>query len=126
MNNWLRWSALVPATIFAWLGVLVIGTFVHGYLERAVCPPEDLISGYCTNAEAQAKLKLVIPFFAGLSAVAVILSAVLVAPAAKSRIAWAAVTIGGTVALTIEGIAPESISAIVFGVVTAAVVSWHV
>jgi len=125
MNNWLRWSAIVPATIVAWFCVLVLGSFANGYLERALCPPEELVSGYCTNVEARVKLGLVIPFFAGLSAIAVVLTAIVVAPAAKSRVAWSAVAIGSVVALAIGGIAPESISAIVSGVVAAAVTSRH-
>jgi hypothetical protein len=93
----------------------------YGYLVHWLCPPEDIISGAC-GADVPA-LDFVIPAFSGLSAVAVVISAVFVAPFNKLAVAWGALVVGGTFALNFGGGSTEVLSAIASGAIAVASVA---
>lgn len=121
MNSWLRWAALVPAVILAWVCVFILGTIAYGYFVHWLCPPEDIISGGC-GADVRA-LEFLIPTFSGLSAVAVVFSAVFVAPVKKLAVAWGALVVGGTFALNFGGDSTEVLAAIASGAIAVASVA---
>ncbi len=98
-----RWIALVPVTALAWWLVLIVGMFVYGVVEQSLCPPDDWISETCANESVQTTLDYIVLAVSGLSAVGVVLSAVLIAPTNKRAVAWVAwvVVSGVAVAATL-------------------------
>jgi hypothetical protein len=110
---------VIPASLLAWLAVLLIGIVAHGYAEKALCPPDDLVSGFCDNATAQAKLEVLFFAIAALSAIAVVGASVAMAPTNKSAVAWTAVAIGSLVAFMLAGVSVVWLSAVVAGTLAA-------
>lgn len=95
----LRWLAIVPGAYIAWYLVFVSGLFIHGIVEAALCPPDEMISGMCANGRVRAALDLLIHLFVGVSAVAVVSAAVAIAPSRKKIVAWLAFSTGSAAAL---------------------------
>ena len=118
MRSWLRWLLTIPASILAWFVTAFVGMLFHGYAERAWCPPEEFISGYCMNKVAQARIDYLITIFAGLSAVAVIGAATAMAPARKLLVAWCAFGIGVLWAASVAFGSREFYSAVLLGALT--------
>lgn len=96
--NTLRWLLLAPAALAAWYAVFVLGLFSHSFVESRLCPPEELLSGFCTNATAQVWLEIIVHVFVALSALAVMTTSAIVAPGRKRSIAWLTLALGTAVA----------------------------
>jgi hypothetical protein len=88
----LRWLLIVPAAVAVWYLVLV-GMFTYAFVDSSLCPPTDLVSGHCVNFTIRRLLDLTMHVFAGASACAVMVVAVLVAPGHKKPVAW--ITLAG-------------------------------
>ncbi|TBW10957.1 hypothetical protein E0E50_09000 [Azotobacter chroococcum subsp. isscasi] len=115
MPTWLRWLLTVPSACLAWVATAFTGMALHAHAERAWCPAEDFVSGYCMNQAVQGRLDLLITVFAGLSAVAVIGAAVAMAPARKRAVAWFALAAGGAFAALLGFGSPEFHAAVSLG-----------
>ena len=120
MNSSLRWLLVLPASLLAWAAVLLVGTFTHGYAERALCPPDDLVSGFCDNATVRAKIDLLFLAFVALSAIAVVTTSVATAPSRKVAVAWMSVAVGSFIAFLVAGFSTEWLSAVIAGMLAAA------
>jgi hypothetical protein len=120
MNSSLRWLLVLPASLLAWAAVVLVGTFTHGYAETALCPPDDLVSGFCDNAKVRAKINLLLLAFVALSAIAVVAAAVATAPSRKVAVAWMSVAVGAFIAFLVAGFSTEWLSAVIAGTVAAA------
>ena len=79
----LRWFMVAPGAILAWYLVFIVGVFTFPMVEKALCPPGDMISGMCGNEKVQGQLDLLIHFFVGMSALAVVSAAATIAPSRK-------------------------------------------
>jgi len=127
MRTRLRWVLVVPAAIAAWYAVFIIGLFTHDLVENTLCPSDQLESGTCTNETVIAQLHVVVHVFVALSAVAVILAAVFVAPSHKKVVAWIALLCGATVA-SLFAVAAEAWSeglvALMAGITVTALLGW--
>lgn len=95
----LRWLLLLPAAVLAWYAVFALGLYTHGLAERHLCPPADLVSGWCFNAGVQRTLDFLMHGFVALSAVAVGVALVVVAPARREQVLLVALPAGILVAL---------------------------
>lgn len=116
----LRWILVIPAAVAAWCSVLVAGI-------ATLTPPESVGS-----------LGVNVVIFSMLSAVAVVSTSVLVAPAHKKRIAWISWLVGAATATALvlstddlstiikhdPGLLFAWLAAILAGMLTASV--WHV
>lgn len=110
---------MIPAILFAWMAIVEVGLFTYSYVQRALCTPDDLISGYCANEMIQLKVAW-IPFaFAGLSGIAVVLASVAMAPSNKIASGWTALGIGSIAALVLAGFSGESLAAMAAGTLAA-------
>jgi hypothetical protein len=94
----IRWILVVPAAVVAWYAVFALGLFSHSYVEGNMCPPEDLVSGFCDNDTVQGWLRVIMHLFVGISAFAVVMTTAAVAPDHKERVAWATLAAGIVVA----------------------------
>ncbi len=94
----LRWLLLVPTAIAAWYSVFVLGMFTYSYVDTHLCPPEDMISGLCTNSTVEFWRRIVAHAFVALSALAVMTSTVVVSPGKKNPIALLTLVVGTVVA----------------------------
>jgi len=97
----LRWAMVVPASVCAWLAVLLAGMTIHEAIERAFC--DRWISGLCMATWANTLLLGCICLFGGVSAVAVELAAWHTAPRAKGRVVWLVFCAGSVIALAMNG-----------------------
>jgi len=82
----LRWFLLVPLAIIVWYAVFVAGLYIHFYVERNLCPPSDVVSGLCYNNQIQRWLSILRHITVGISAAAVIICAMVVAPSQKKSV----------------------------------------
>lgn len=118
----LRWLLLVPASVAAWYAVFVGALATHFYVGRHFCPPGELISGSCQNETLALVLEILTHFSVALSAIAVEVTAAIVAPAHKEATVWAAFA-AGTLAATWMGVAAQAwsllLAALLGGVVSA-------
>ena len=96
--NTLRWLLLVPVAIAVWYCVFVLGAFTYSFVETHLCPPEDLISGSCTNSTIKLWLMIVVHAFVALSALAVMVITVVISPRWRMPIAWLTLVVGTVVA----------------------------
>ena len=116
-----RWLLVVPAAVFAWYLVFVVGLFTHGFVEDLLCPAGQMVSGMCTNRSVQLTLRILVYIFVALSAIAVECTAVGIAPSHRATTAWIAFVAGSGVAaaLGVAGAAyGEAVVAITSGLVT--------
>jgi hypothetical protein len=95
----LRWFLVIPAAIASWYAVFICGGFTHSFIDSHLCPAEDLVSGFCFNRGVIFLLDATTHVFVAASAMAVIGSAVSVAPSRKKETAWVAFAIGAAVAI---------------------------
>ena len=94
-----RLSALLPAAVFAWFGVFIAGAVVDGWLEQALCPPEDWASNMCFNQHVDDIRDAMVNVYAGISALVVGLTCVCIAPSDRSEVAWVTLLIGSGLAI---------------------------
>jgi hypothetical protein len=117
----LRWLLVGPAAIAAWYLVFIVGLFTHGFLDEALCPAGEMESGMCMNRRVRLTLGILVHVFVALSAVAVVSTAVAVAPSHRNRTAWVAFVTGSVVAVAF-GIAAwaytEAVAAAAAGLLT--------
>lgn len=125
MKNLERWIFLIPLPVIAWLAVLFIGMLTHGYAERALCPPDDIVSGYCNDEGVQSKISWLIPAFSGLSAFAVVLTAFAVAPTDRVVAAWLALLIGSLLAAYMLGLSLAFFAALAGGLLPATALTMY-
>jgi hypothetical protein len=124
MPSWFRWLLVIPSSFTAWAGTLFLGMVAHSYAENAWCPPDELISGYCTNEAVIERLGLLVIAFAGVSAVAFVGAAVGMAPRRKAVVAWGAFAFGALIATALAGGSPESHAALALGATTSTLVTF--
>jgi hypothetical protein len=120
MSNFLRWLLVIPVSLLVWGVSLFVGTLIFGYFERALCPPEDLVSGYCDNTMVRAEIELLFSVVTAFTAIAVVAIAATMAPTKKVSVAWGALAIGSLVAYLLDGFGVQSLSAVVGGSLAAA------
>ena len=123
-----RWLLVGPAAVAAWYFVFVVGIFTHGFLEEALCPAGEMISGMCTNPRVQVILKVLVHAFVALSAAAVLSTAAAVAPSYRNETAWITFVAGSLVAVAF-GIGAraytEAVAAVASGLLCAMAISRH-
>lgn len=103
----LRWALLLPAAIGVWYTVFFVGLYGYFFVERHFCPPEDLVSGFCTNESIQQVLEVLMHLSVAASAVAVGVVATAMAPSHKEPTVWATLA-AGIVAAGIFGFAAHA------------------
>jgi hypothetical protein len=122
----IRWLILIPACIAAWYVALFAGILLHGVLF-SYCPPSMVAYGTFCDAEwFPTAERILICSGAALSAVFVVTTASLVAPAHRifvSRLACGVGAIVATIMAVKLGTYAELISAIAAGVLAAIAVS---
>jgi uncharacterized membrane protein YoaK (UPF0700 family) len=92
--NTVRWLLLVPAAVAVWYGFFVAGLVTHSLIESKLCPPAELISGFCTNETVRLCLKVTEHLFVAGSAFAVVTTTTFLAPRHKRITVWATLAIG--------------------------------
>jgi hypothetical protein len=128
MPQLVRWLLVVPVAIAAWYLVFVAGIFAHGFLEEVLCPPDEMISGMCTNPRVRVVLTVLVHAFAGFSAVAVELAVVGMAPSSREATTWIAFAVGAVVAVAFGFAAQtygEAATAVIAGVIAAVIITRH-
>ncbi|WP_028917382.1 hypothetical protein [Pseudoxanthomonas sp. J35] len=90
----LRWLLLLPAIICAWSLVLVLGVGACAFVNAQLCPPQELVSGLCGNATIRTVLAWLQHVAAAASALAVLATAVAIAPARKQATLWTTLVAG--------------------------------
>jgi hypothetical protein len=116
---------VLPAAVAAWYAVFAAGLFAYRWVE-SFCPPHELISGMCMNAGVIRAQRATIVLFVALSAVAVVLAAVITAPERKFEIAWITFAAGSALAIfmAVVGESPaEGAAAVVGGLLTALIIT---
>ena len=93
----LRWIALVPACLLAWVIAFLVGLRVLGVVE-GFCPPELVVSGMCGASWYPAAERATICFGVGLSAFLVVLASAITAPSQKVAFAQLALAVGTIIA----------------------------
>jgi hypothetical protein len=117
-----RWLLVIPGAVSAWYLTFVVGLFTHASAEQALCPADELISGLCANRGVRITLNVIVHAFIALSAIAVELTAVAIAPSSRVATAWAAFSAGSIVAIALGIYAKaylQSAVAVVAGLLTA-------
>jgi hypothetical protein len=100
MDNKLRWLALGPGVVAAWFLALFTAMFVRS-TGAYLCPPELFVSGFCDVPWWSTWERASGAFGAGLAAVLVVVTATLIAPSNKRRVAWLSFAFGAVVAVAI-------------------------
>ena len=120
MIKTLRWLAIIPACILAWYIAMLIGLYVLSFVE-SLCPPDQVVSGFCQASWYPAAERIVICFGAALSAFFVVSTAAAVAPTNRSLVSRLALGVGALVAIWMA-IRTDSyfefLSAVVAGMIT--------
>ncbi len=93
----IRWILFAPALVAVWYAVFAGAIWSHVYVEKNLCPPEDLVSGFCHNSDVQFWLAVLTQSAVALSAALVIGVAVVLAPSHKAKTSWI-VLLGGLAA----------------------------
>jgi hypothetical protein len=118
---------VVPIAIAAWYLVFVVGILTHGFLEEALRPTGELVSGVCANPRVRAFMDVIVHIFVGLSAIAVELAAAVMAPTFKERTTWLAFAVGGAIAVAFgaAGAYGEAVTALTGGLMAAILITRH-
>ena len=94
-----RWLILVPVTLLAWFAVVCATILLYEVINKSLCPPGDIVSGSCTNDSVVLILHIWIHVAIGLSAIAVLVTAFLIAPEGKEPVVWLTLLIGSLFAI---------------------------
>lgn len=94
----LRWFLLIPGVILAWFAVFMLGLVTYAFVEKIFCSTEEMVSNFCINEQIQNWLMVLVHVFVALSAWAVILVAVAIAPGYKDKVLWVTLALGLAVA----------------------------
>lgn len=94
----LRWLALIPTVYASWYAVLVAGFFVYRLIDKSICPKNEIDSSGCQNPTVENVLDLTMHVFVALSAVAVLSTAIFVAPYYKKQISYLVFFLGSVIA----------------------------
>lgn len=94
--NAIRFALILPACICAWILIFFAGTFTHSYIEELYCGVEALSKSECFLPIKYSFLITII--FIGLSALAVMFVAILLAPHHKLKISVIIFIAGAAVA----------------------------
>ena len=94
----LRWLALIPTVYASWYAVLVAGFFVYRLIDKSICPKNEIGSSGCQNPTVENVLDLTMHVFVALSAVAVLSTAIFVAPYYKKQISYLVFFLGSVIA----------------------------
>ena len=111
----LRWILLVPVTYASWLAIVFLTMVAVSSTEKALCPADQFISGVCGDASVRVIADRLLLFGAALSAVTVVAVSAAIAPSHRVIVAWIAYGIGAAIALRFAAFVPESIAALVGG-----------
>ena len=105
-----RWFMLVPVTLLAWFAVVCATGLLLHRIELFLCPPEDLFSGACYNESVGRTMVVIrnvlIHVAIGLSAIAVLVTAFLIAPEGKESVVWLTLLIGSLFAIAFAAPSP--------------------
>ena len=93
-----RWLMLLPSAYAAWWIVLIVGILYVSFLDW-LCPPELILSGFCTASWYKPAFDAGVIVGAGLGAGLILLTTILVAPSHRRLVAAIAFGIGSAVAL---------------------------
>jgi hypothetical protein len=86
----LRWLLLVPATLGALCLLLMVGVAAHYLVEQHLCPAADFDRGICSSRAMGVALAFIKHGFVTLAVIGAEGMAVVVAPARKAAVLWAA------------------------------------
>ncbi len=103
----LQWIHIIPTAIAAWVIVIILGMLTFLFLE-SLCPPEMMVSGCCMAEWFDPARSILEHFFAGLSALAVVLASTMVAPE-KNKLVARIAFIAGTVVVSYMLLVDKSI-----------------
>ncbi|WP_331343890.1 hypothetical protein [Cellvibrio sp. UBA7661] len=115
----LRWLALVPTIYATWYVVLVAGFFIYRLIEKSICPKNEIGSAGCQNPAVVNILDFTIHGFVALSAIAVLSTAIFVAPSYKKQISYLVFLVGSIIAIYM-GSQLQSWSLVVVAIVSGA------
>jgi len=124
----LRWILVVPAAVAGWWLAFAIGLWLHFYLEKALCPPEDIVSGFCHNHNVVLFLKVLKHAAVGVSAIVVCVVSPIVAPSHKTIVAVIALLAGSAFAVSFFWQVKEwSLLGVAIGsgIAATSLVGWH-
>ena len=122
--NVLRWIALVPSVIAAWVVAVFAASIGDSLALRLLCPPDKIVSGFCDVPWWDAVEGGLAVFGASLAAVLVIVAATFVAPSHRPRVVWATYAVGAVLAIAIGRLMPLALAgALVAGSITALVLA---
>lgn len=93
-----RWLILIPCTFAAWYFSLVVGFFTYRFIEKDLCPKNDLVSGMCHNQIIVNILDITMHAFVAISAVSVLVTTILIAPSYKKQISYIVFSLGSIAA----------------------------
>jgi hypothetical protein len=99
MGKCLRWIAVVPSAIVAWVIVFVVSLYLLGRAERLFCPAEFLSSSGCYVSWWRDVERGATILGASLAGVLVVVVATVVAPSHKKSVAWWSYGAGAVVAV---------------------------
>ncbi|HRH77774.1 MAG TPA: hypothetical protein PK129_10540 [Cellvibrionaceae bacterium] len=94
----LRWLVLIPCVFAAWYAALIVGFLTYQFIEKDLCPKEDLVSGRCHNQIIANILELTMHTFVAISAILVLATAIFIAPFYKKQISYIVFLLGSLVA----------------------------
>lgn len=95
-----RWLAVVPAALAAWMGTIATGLLLHSAVDGQ-CPPELVVSGFCTAWWMPLATRAIAMFCAGLAGALVVGATAFTAPAHRAVVAWTAFILGSCAAVTL-------------------------
>jgi hypothetical protein len=95
----LRWLVLIPCVFAAWYAALVVGFLTYQFIEKDLCPKEDLVSGMCHNQIIANTLEITMHTFVAISAIFALVTAIFIAPSYKKQTSYIVFLLGSLVAL---------------------------
>jgi hypothetical protein len=116
----LRWFMVIPAAIIGWWLAIVTGIVLVSIPDN-FCPPEDVMSGFCTAPWYEPVVSGIMIYTASLSAVLALVFSVLTAPGKRDLVATGVFVAGCLCAVYFAfwiAAWAECAGAIVFGLVT--------
>ena len=118
----LRWLAIVPGCVASWYLALVVGLLLHSQIDR-FCPPDLMVSGFCTASWYPAIERIVICLGAALSAFLVVVTAAVVAPAHRVAVSRFVLATGAAVAIWM-GVRTDAYLELAFALIAGLLAAW--
>lgn len=98
MTNLVRWALVPLSAIAVWFAMVWVGIAGYDMLDR-FCPPDLVVSGMCTATWHGPAVEVLILLCTAAVSAGIVIVPALVAPAARSRVAFFAFACGAVYAL---------------------------